>query len=98
MQLKLGMEQARSSSAEKAMTRYTVIAFCNKCGGMHDTGVSIMLKDGPAKRQSICEAYKEKSVPQSLANLSNVSITCPTTGRGFTQKDDHQIFLVPAES
>jgi hypothetical protein len=92
MQLKLGIE-----GTQKPTDRYSVIAFCNKCGGMHDMGVSIILSDGPGKRQSICDAYKNKNLPQTLANLPNVSVTCPATGRGFTQKDDHQIFLVPVE-
>jgi hypothetical protein len=92
MQLKLGIE-----GMQKSMARYSVSAFCNKCGGMHDMGLSIMLSDGPGKRQSLCDAYKNKNIPQTLANLPNVSVTCPATGRGFTQKDEHQIFLVPAE-
>jgi hypothetical protein len=92
MQLKLGIE-----GTQKPIARYSVIAFCNKCGGTHDMGVLIMLSDGPGKKQSICDAYKNKKIPPTLANLPNVSVTCPATGRGFTQKDDHQIFLVPAE-
>jgi hypothetical protein len=93
MQLKLGIE-----TPQKTTSRYSVVALCNKCGGMHDMGVAITLKEGPTTRQSICAIYKDRSVPQNLANLANVSVTCPVTGRGFTQKDDRQIFLVPAEN
>jgi hypothetical protein len=93
MQLKLGIE-----TPQKTTSRYSVVALCNKCGGMHEMGVSITLREGPSTRQSICAAYKDRSVPPNVASLANVSATCPATGRGFTQKDNQQIFLVPAEN
>jgi hypothetical protein len=56
------------------------------------------LKDGPVEKQSIGHVYKDRNLPESLAKLSHMSITCPATGRGSTQKDNHQIFLVRAKN
>jgi hypothetical protein len=59
--------------------------------------VSVILKDGPVEKQSIGHVYKDRSLPESLAKLSRMSITCPATGRGSIQKDNRRIFLVPAK-
>jgi hypothetical protein len=64
---------------------------------MHDMAVSVILKDGPVEKQSIGHVYKDRSLPESLAKLSRMSITCPATGRGSIQKDNDRIFLVPAK-
>ena len=58
-------------------------------------GISIKMEDGPAAKQSIGELYDGKSLPKNLENLTNTSISCPKTGRQSTQKNHHQIFLVP---
>lgn len=83
---------------KNAATQYSIFALCNKCGGMHDMEVSVVLTDGPVEKQSIGHVYKDKSLPESIAKLSCMSITCPKTGRRSTQKDAHQIFLVPSKS
>jgi hypothetical protein len=72
--------------------QYNIFASCNKRGGTHQIEHSFILKDGPLKRQTIGLAYKDKNLPESLAKLSSKNTTCPTTGRGFTQKDKYQIF------
>jgi hypothetical protein len=78
--------------------QYKIFALCTKCGGMHDMAVSVILKDGPVQKQSIGQVYKHRNLPESLAKLSRMSTTCPATDRGSTQKDNHQIFLVPAKN
>jgi len=98
MQLKLGTEEAMPPTTKNPATQYSILALCNKCGGTHDTEVSVSLKDGPVEKQSIEHVYKDRNLPESLAKLSRMSITCPATGRRSTQKDNHQIFLVPAKS
>ena len=60
--------------------------------------VSVNLKDGPVEKQSIGHVYKDRNLPESLAKLSSKNLTCPATGRGSIQKDNHQIFLVPAKT
>jgi len=79
----------------KSMARYSVLALCNKCGGLHELNMSVELKDGPIKKQSIADTYRGEPLPQSLASLSGSIVTCPTTGRQSTQKNNHQMFLVP---
>ena len=60
--------------------------------------VSFFLKDGPVEKQSIGDLYDEKTLPKSLADLTSRSVSCPKTGRQSIQKDNHQIFLVPAKN
>ena len=99
MQLKLGIKEVMPRNTDNsASQQYRILAFCNKCGGTHDMGVSVILKDGPIDKQSIGDVYEDRNLPASLAKLSSMSVTCPTTGRGFIQKDNHQIFLVPAKN
>jgi hypothetical protein len=97
MQLKLDIT-ARLHNTNNSATRYSIFALCNKCGGTHDMAVSVLLKDGPLERQSIGHVYKDRNLPESLAKLSSKNVTCPATGRGSIQKDNHQIFLVPAKN
>lgn len=98
MQLKLAMGEARSSTAQNSTTQYGVFVYCNKCAGVHEMGISVTMEDGPVAKQSIGDFYDGKSLPKNLANLTNTSITCPKTGRQSTQKDHHQIFLIPTKS
>src|SRR6266481_1365004 len=76
-------------------TEYSIVVTCNKCAGLHEMGILIKMEDGPAAKQSIGKLYDGKSLPKSLENLTNTSISCPKTGRQSTQKNHHQIFLVP---
>ncbi len=61
-------------------------------------GISVVLDDGPFNKQSIGVHYKGKTLPKSLADLTNNSITCLKTGRQSTQKNNEQIFLVPSKN
>jgi hypothetical protein len=97
MQLTLAIT-AKPPDTNDSAARYRIFALCNKCGGLHDIGVSVILKDGPVEKQSIGDVYKDWNLPEGLAELSRKSVTCPATGRGSTQKDNHQIFLVPAKN
>jgi hypothetical protein len=76
---------------------YSIFVLCNKCNGTHDMGVSVVLKDGPVEKRSIGHMYKDGNLPENLAKLSRMSVTCPATGRRSIQQDNHQIFLVPAQ-
>jgi hypothetical protein len=98
MQLKLKIEDGARSSAPNSSAEYGVIASCNKCGGIHDMGIAVTMEDGPADQQSIGTLYKGKTLPKSLADLANRSITCPKTGKQSIQKNNQQIFLVPTKS
>lgn len=98
MQLNHTMESAVHSTAKNSQTLYGVFVSCNKCGGVHEMGISVALEGGPCAKQSIGALYKERSVPKNLADLANNSITCPQTGRQSTQKSHQHIFLVPPKS
>ena len=98
MQLKLMIDDAVGSTAKSPQSRYGIVVSCNKCGGAHDMGVSFAMVDGPVDKQSIGDFYRGKTVPKNLAELSGHSVTCPKTGRQSTQKNNHQIFLIPTPS
>jgi hypothetical protein len=98
MQLKIGLKEAIPPTTKNSPAQYSIFALCNKCGGTHDMAVSVILKDGPVEKQSIGQVYKDGNLPASLTKLSSQSVTCPATGRRSTQKDNDQIFLVPAKN
>jgi len=97
MQLKLRIEDRVPTTAPNALAEYGVLVSCNKCGGLHDLGISVTMQDGPTNRQSLGDLYEGKTLPKSLADLTSRSITCPKTGKQSTQKNNQQIFLVPTK-
>lgn len=98
MQPKLTVGDLVHTRENNAHAQYGVFASCNKCGGVHELGISVLLTDGPVDRQSIAELYRGKTLPKNLADLANNSVTCPKTGRQSTQKNNDQIFLLPLKS
>jgi hypothetical protein len=98
MQLELNMGEGAPSTEKRSQAQYRVVVSCNKCGGVHEMGIFVLLDDGPLSQQSIGARYKGKTLPKSLADLVNNSITCPKTGRQSTQKNNEQIFLVPPKN
>jgi antirestriction protein len=90
MQLKVSVPTAHNSIPE-----YSIVVACNKCAGLHEMGICVTIPNGPVEKQSVGDLYVGKSLPKSLADLPNTSISCPKTGRQSTQKNLHQIFLVP---
>jgi hypothetical protein len=98
MQLKLAIQEASPSTAHNPTSQYSIVASCNKCAGLHDMGISVTMENGPAGKQSLGDLYDGKSLPKNLANLTQSSVTCPKTGRQSTQRNNHQIFLVPTKN
>jgi hypothetical protein len=98
MQPKQTTGDAGHSTAKNGQADYGILVSCNKCGGLHEMGISVVMTDGPVVRQSIGALYREKTLPKNLADLTNNSVTCPTTGRQSIQKNNDQIFLVPPKS
>jgi hypothetical protein len=94
MQLNLSIEDGATSTGKS----YGVFVSCNKCGEMHDIGISVTMTDGPIAKQSIASLYDGKALPKILSDLSSNAVTCPKTGRQSIQKNNHHIFLVPPKS
>ena len=61
-------------------------------------GIAVVLDDGPMDKQSIGEWYRGKTLPKNLADLANNAVSCPKTGRQSTQRNNHQIFLIPLKN
>ena len=95
MEAKFPIEEASASRQHNSTAQYSIVVACNKCGGLHDTGISVTIENGPVSKQSVGVLYEGKNLPKSLADITNTSITCSKTGRQSTQKNLHQIFLVP---
>ena len=98
MQSKLTIQGTVPSTAKNSRAQYSVFVSCNRCGGEHELGISVVMEDGPSDKQSISDLYNGKPLPKSLADLTNNSVSCPQTGRQSIQKNNHQIFLVPTKS
>lgn len=96
MQVKFPMEEASRPRPQNSKAQYSIVVACNKCAGLHETGICVTIEDGPVEKQSVGALYEGKSLPKSLADLANTSITCSKTGRQSTQKNLYQIFLVPS--
>jgi hypothetical protein len=58
-------------------------------------GVKIPIKGGPPKKRSVGAFYALKQLPAKIADLIDSQALCPKTGKMYTQKDLHQIFLMP---
>jgi hypothetical protein len=98
MQSKLTIGETVPSTAKNSRAQYRVFVSCNRCGGEHEMGISVVVENGPSDKQRISDLYNGKTLPKSLADLTNKSVSCPQTGRQSTQKNNHQIFLVPTKS
>ena len=72
-QLKLEVEAALPSALRNSTDQYSIFVSCNKCAGVHGTGISITIENGPVDKQSIGDFYSGKSLPKTLATLSNQS-------------------------
>jgi hypothetical protein len=89
------LKRVTSAAAKSSSAGYEVFVSCNKCGGIHEMGISVVIENGPITKQSVGALYDGKPLPKILSDLSNNNISCPQTGRQSTQKNYHQIFLVP---
>ena len=97
MQLKLAIEEASPTTTRDTAAQYSIVIACNRCAGLHETGICVTIENGPTTKQSVGEWYQGKSLPKSLANLTQNSVTCPKTGRQSIQRSHYQIFLVPTK-
>jgi hypothetical protein len=77
------------------MARYTLLILCSDCLRIHPTKIYLELNDGPRKRDSIDNVYKEKPLPQRLTKLLRNSVLCPETGKHLPLNDTEKIYLVP---
>jgi hypothetical protein len=77
--------------------RCAIFVSCNKCGRIHDTGISLMMQHGPDRKQSLADLCNG-NVSEYLTDLCNPLITCPWTGKQFRQADKQKIFLVPTNN
>lgn len=80
------------------MPKYDIFVFCDECADVHRMPITVVLDDGPIEKKSVGDTYAGRALPPDVATLTNNRVQCSKTGQMFTQKDNHQIFLVPAAS
>jgi hypothetical protein len=97
--MKIGIPEPEQSSWSgnkgAPMADYDIGFYCEKCRQTHPLGVEIRIKGGPSAKQSVEAFFADRQVPPDLADFVGSQVLCPKTGKMFTRKDLHQIFLVP---
>jgi hypothetical protein len=79
------------------MADYDIHFYCEECKQTHPLGVKIPIKDGPRIKRSVGAFYAVKQPPPEIADLVDSRVLCPKTGKMYTQKDLHQIYLLPVK-
>jgi hypothetical protein len=74
--------------------RYMMHVFCNECSVPHPTGIAIEREELLAADQSIGDIYDGREVPEEIVSMLGNNFRCPSTGKFYVQKDNHQVFLV----
>jgi hypothetical protein len=77
------------------MTQYSILAFCSYCDRTHPARLTITLKDGPTKKATVAEAYKDATLPSNLAKVLKNAILCPESADSVTLNDRKKVYLVP---
>jgi len=77
------------------MPHYEIYVTCTECKAEHPMGVRINLSDGPRYKQSINDAYYEKTRPAQLQAIEGHKVLCLKTGKIFVQSNLDEVFLVP---
>ena len=77
------------------MADYDIYFYCEECKQIHPAGIKISIKSGPSIKRSVGSFYAGKQMPPKIANLIDSEVLCPKTGKMYTQRDLHQIFIVP---
>ena len=80
------------------MPAYEIFVHCDDCGGEHPILMKIHLDDGPERKQSIAESFKDKPIPPQVAAIKGRKALCLKTGRQFRLENDAHVFLVPPMS
>src|SRR6266404_7953052 len=91
IQLKLPIGEA-VPSAKHSRAKYQVFVSCNKCGGLHDTGISVVIEDGPLDKQSIGDLYNGKTLPKASQTLKTIASPVPRQGGNPHKKTTTKYF------
>jgi hypothetical protein len=77
------------------MTRYSILSFCSYCDRTHPARLTVTLEDGPTKKATVAEAYKNNTLPSNLAKLLRNAILCPESANSVMLNDRNKVYLVP---
>jgi hypothetical protein len=79
------------------MARYSLFIFCDECRRIHSTRISLNLDNGPPKKETVADAYKDKPLPRNLVKLLGNAVLCPESARSLMLKDSSKVYLVPTD-
>jgi hypothetical protein len=79
------------------MTRYRIVVFCPSCDRTHPARATLFLNDGPSKRTTVGEAYKDKPLPPRLAKMLSKDTLCPELAISLKLEDPDKVYLVPID-
>src|SRR5262249_37079550 len=68
-----------------------IFVCCNKCARIHDTGISLLMKDCPVRKQSLADLYKAK-VPKRVKNSPVLSLRAPGRGSDLSRQTTGEFF------
>jgi hypothetical protein len=77
------------------MPIYVLDVMCDRCGGVHPTGMVLKLDDGPPAQETVAAFYADRPVPPDVA-VRNETFRCPVTGESFTPASDDKVVIMPA--
>jgi hypothetical protein len=79
------------------MSHYEIDVTCTECAGEHPMGIRIDLEDGPSNKQSVSDAYYDRTRPPQLQAIEGHNALCLKKGKIFIQRNLDAVFLVPAD-
>jgi hypothetical protein len=79
------------------MAQYSLFVFCDECRRIHSTRITLNLDNGPPKKETIANAYKDKPLPRNLAKLLGNAVLCTESAKSLMLKDSSKVYLVPLE-
>ena len=74
--------------------RYMMHVFCNECSIPHPAGIVIERAELLSPDQSVGDIYDGREVPAEIVMMLGNHFQCPSTGKFYTQRDNHQVFFV----
>jgi protein-arginine kinase activator protein McsA len=71
-----------------------VQVFCDECSQPHSARIVIERDELFSPDQSVADIYDGQELPVEIVNMQSNYFQCPNTGKMFTQRNNHQVFLV----
>lgn len=88
----LGKTTLATKKLSVPMSTHKVHVFCGYCERTHSTGISVNLDDGPSKKLSIADIFKDQALPVRIQRLLRNAILCRESGKSVVLRDRTKVF------